>query len=171
MLYEDIISTLRNLEIPYQEITHETSTSCEHSKELRKNQWLEWVGSKNIVFHAKGKFYLVTTLGDKDIKARNFKHEFGTKDIRFASQEEITNQTWATIWSIPPFWFENSEIPLFVDAEIFENEFFCFNPGVPEKSIQLSTNDLKKVYISLKNSTKLFDFRNEENKIFIDLMY
>jgi len=34
----------------------------------------------------------VTTLGDKDIKARNFKSQFGTKDIRFASQEEITKE-------------------------------------------------------------------------------
>lgn len=91
MLYETIIQTLKNLSISYQEIDHEASTSCDHSKDLRKNQGLEGIGSKNIVFHAKGKFYLVTTLGDKDIKARNFKHEFGTKDIRFASQEEITN--------------------------------------------------------------------------------
>ncbi len=168
-LYENIVNILKNLTIPYKEIDHEASTSCEHSKELRKKEWLEWVGSKNIVFHAKGKFYLVTTLGDKDIKARNFKHEFGTKDIRFASQDEITRELWATIGSIPPFGFTNTEIPLFVDKEIFENEFFCFNPWTPEKSIQISTNDLKKVYLSLENSTKLFDFKDEENKIIYEL--
>jgi prolyl-tRNA editing enzyme YbaK/EbsC (Cys-tRNA(Pro) deacylase) len=45
----------------------------------------------------------VTTTGEKQIKARNFKHEFGSKDIRFASQEEITAVSGAIIGSIPPF--------------------------------------------------------------------
>jgi prolyl-tRNA editing enzyme YbaK/EbsC (Cys-tRNA(Pro) deacylase) len=63
-------------------------------------------------FYAKWEFYLVITIWDKDIKARKFKKEFGTKDIRFATQEEITNIIWATIWSIPPFWFENETIKI-----------------------------------------------------------
>ncbi len=163
-LYKNIITILNTLQIPYKEIEHEASTSCDHSKELRKKEWLEWIGSKNIVFHAKGKFYLVTTLWDKDIKARNFKHEFGTKDIRFASQEEITNILWATIGSIPPFGFENESIPLFIDEEIFTYEYFCFNPWIPTKSIQIMTQDLKKIYLQFKNQVKIFDFSNEEEK-------
>jgi len=88
--YSTIIEQLIELQIPFEEIEHEPTTSCEHSAELRKKAGWECVGSKNIVFHAKGNFYLVTTLGTKDIKARKFKKPFGTKDIRFASQEEIT---------------------------------------------------------------------------------
>lgn len=166
MIYQNILSTLQKNDISFTEISHEPSTSCEHSKEMRAKQWLEGIWSKNIVFHAKWKFYLVTTLWDKDIKARNFKHEFGTKDIRFASQEEITREIWATIGSIPPFGFENSEIPIFVDTEIFEHDFFCFNPGTPEKSIQISTQNLLWIYKNMQNSVKIFDFRDAENKIF-----
>lgn len=89
---------------------------------------MEGIGSKNLLFHCKGNFYLVTTMGDTQIKARNFKHEFGSKDIRFASQDEITLCTQAVIGSIPPFGFTNPKIPIYVDMEIFDHEYFCFNP-------------------------------------------
>ena len=121
---------------------------------------MEGTGSKNIVFHSKGNFYLVTTEGDIQIKARNFKHEFGSKDIRFASQNEITGLIDASIGSIPPFGFINSAIPVYVDARIFEQTYFCFNPGIPTKSIQIRTEDLRKVYDSLLNPVKFF--RQEE---------
>lgn len=169
MIYQEIIHFLKSNSIAYTEILHEPSTSCEHSQEMRKQQGLEGIGSKNIVFHAKGNFYLVTTLGDKDIKARNFKHEFGTKDIRFASQEEITKVSGATIGSIPPFGFENTFLPLYVDQEIFSHTYFCFNPGVPHISIQIATVDLAKIYDLIDNPVKIFDFRDEENKKIFEL--
>ncbi len=166
--YENIKQILNDLQINYDEITHEATTSCEHSAELREASWLSWVGSKNIVFHAKGKFYLVTTLWIKDIKARKFKWEFWTKDIRFASQDEINSLWLWTILSIAPFWFENSEIPVYVDSEIFENEYFIFNPSDPCKSIRLKTTDLRKVYESLKNEVKIFKI-SEESIEFLEI--
>ena len=164
-MYQKIIDILKEKSISYQEISHEVSTSCEHSAELRASVGLEWVGSKNIVFHAKGKFYLVTTLGTKDIKARKFKGEFGTKDIRFASQEEITSLWLWVIGSIAPFGFENSEVPLFIDSEIFEHEYFMFNPADPCKSIQIKTSDFRKIYDDIKNPHKFFTL-TEESIIF-----
>lgn len=160
-MYENIKNILKNLDITFDEIDHEASTSCEHSRELRSQAGLEGIGSKNIVFHAKGKFYFVTTLGDKDIKARKFKWEFGTKDIRFASQEEITALWLGVIWSISPFGFQNAEVPVFVDNEIFENEYFMFNPANPCKSIRVKTIDLRKVYATLKNPVKFFTISEE----------
>lgn len=160
--YKKIHEILKILNISFDEIGHEPSTSCEHSKELREKAGLEWVGSKNIIFHAKWKFYLVTTLWDKDIKARKFKKEFGTKDIRFASQEEITSLWLGVIGSIAPFWFENIEVPVFVDSEIFEHEYFMFNPSDAWKSVRVRTQDLKKIYENMKNEVKFFTLTEEE---------
>lgn len=160
--YDHIKATLSALNVSFQEIDHAESHSCEESKVFRDTAGIAGIGSKNIVFHCKGNFYLVTTTGEKQIKARNFKHEFGSKDIRFASQEEITPLLGATIGSIPPFGFENASIPLFVDTEIFSHEFFVFNPGVPTKSIQIKTTDLKKIYESLPNKIKYFVHAEEQ---------
>lgn len=160
--YENIKNILNDLQIPFQEISHEASISCEHSAALRNEAGLDWVWSKNIVFHAKWNFYLVTTLGTKDIKARKFKKEFWTKDIRFASQDEISSLWLWVIWSISPFGFENSEVPVYVDNEIFESEYFMFNPADPCKSIRVKTIDLKKIYENMKNQVKFFKISEEE---------
>ncbi|MDD2486755.1 MAG: YbaK/EbsC family protein [Candidatus Gracilibacteria bacterium] len=168
-LYDNIIDILKGLGIKYQEINHEESHSCEQSKKFRDEAGLDGLGSKNIVFHAKGRFYILTTYGDKQIKARNFKHEFGTKDIRFASQDEIFDEISGKIGSIPPFGFENETIPVFVDAEIFDSEFFMFNPGNPEKSIRISTDDLKEIYSKMKNPIRYFIHSEEDFRILEDL--
>ena len=159
--YQKIIQILNELNISFDEISHEASTSCEHSKELRQKAWLSWVWSKNIVFHAKQKFYLVTTLWDKDIKARKFKSEFWTKDIRFASQDEINALWLGTIWSIAPFWFENISVPVYVDDEIFDSEYFMFNPADPCKTIRLKTTELKKIYENMENIVKFFNINQD----------
>jgi hypothetical protein len=36
MIYENIINILNNLNIKFDSIDHEATTSCEHSKELRE---------------------------------------------------------------------------------------------------------------------------------------
>ena len=162
MLYENIKKILKENDISFDEIEHGESQSCEDSKRFRDEACLEWIGSKNIVFHAKWEYYLVATIWDKEIKARRFKKEFGTKDIRFAYQEEITSLLWATIWSIPPFGFQNKTIKIFVDKEIFNSEYFMFNPGISTKTIRIKTSDLKEIYLSLENQIKIFEFLEEE---------
>lgn len=161
-MYIDIINKLKELNIEYIEIEHAVSKSCDDSKLFRQQAWFDWIGSKNIVFHAKWKYYLVTTIWDKELKARKFKHEFGTKDIRFANQDEITREIDWVIGSIPPFGFKNEHIAIFVDQEIFDHEYFMFNPGDATKTIRIKTSDLIKLYKTLKNPIKLFDFSGEE---------
>ena len=165
MILENILKILKDLGINFELVEHDESKSCADSKKFRDELWLCWIWSKNIVFHAKWVFYIVTTIWDKEIKARKFKKEFGTKDIRFASQDEITQVLNATIWSIPPFGFENENIKIYVDSEIFEHEFFMFNPGDPKKTISLKTLDLENIYKNLKNEIiifvkKLFQIKN-----------
>ena len=168
-MLENILRILNEKNIDFELVEHKESKSCEDSKKFREEICIKWIWSTIIVFHAKWSFYLVTTIWDKEIKARKFKKEFWTKDIRFANQDEITAVLDAVIWSIPPFGFENDEIQIFVDKEIFENEFFMFNPWVWDKTIRLKTDDLKQIYDFLKNSVKYFDFSSEENLFFDEI--
>lgn len=166
-MFENILKILKEYNINFDLVEHPESKSCDDSKKFRENLWLFWIWSKNIVFHAKWNFYLVTTIWQKEIKARNFKKEFWTKDIRFANSEEILKEINWVIWSIPPFWFENEEIKIFIDKEIFNHDFFMFNPGDPTKTIRIKTIDLKNIYKNMKNPKKFFDF-NWEEKLFFD---
>ncbi|EKE29642.1 MAG: hypothetical protein ACD_2C00131G0012 [uncultured bacterium (gcode 4)] len=163
-----IKSILEELSIRFEEIEHEINHTCEESKKFRDDQWLVWLWSKNIVFHCKWKFYLVVTHWDKQIKARNFKKVFWSKDIRFASQEEITPIIGSMIWSIPPFGFLDNEIMIFVDAEIFKHGFFIFNPSIPTRSIRIPSRELKRIYWSLENEVRYFMHEDEKFEILSD---
>lgn len=155
-MYKRIIRLLDSHNISYDEINHEVSTSCDHSKQLRIDAWLEWLWSKNIVFHSEWRFYIVVTHGDKRINAKRFKKEFWSKNIRFATADEIKGVINWTIWCIPSFGYPNEEIPMYVDSEIFSAEYFMFNPGEPEKTIRVQTWDLNYLYTKLKNPVKFF---------------
>lgn len=166
-MFENILKILKENNTDFDLVEHGESKSCEDSKNFREKLWLSWIWSKNIVFHAKGSFYLVTTIWEKEIKARKFKKEFWTKDIRFATQEEITEVLGAVIWSIPPFGFKNEQIKIFVDKDIFNYEYFMFNPWVPTKTIRIKTFDLQNIYNKIINEKIYFDSSSTGELIFI----
>ena len=60
----------------------------------------------------------------------------------------------------------NIDIPVYVDSEIFNNEYFMFNPFNPCKTIRIKTTDLKEIYKNMKNEIKFFDNSKEELTIF-----
>lgn len=102
-IYQNIIRTLIHLNTSFEEMEHPAVTSCEDSTKYRSLAGWKGVGSKNILFHAKGRFYLVVTTADKRIKAQLLKKEFGTKNIRFATKEEVAKVTRCEIGALPPF--------------------------------------------------------------------
>jgi len=155
-VYENILKILEGMGIPYEEMEHPPVKTCEDSLKYRSEYGWNGIGSKNILFHAKGKFYLVVTTAEKEIKARRFKREFGTKNIRFASPEEVKGITDCEIGALPPFGYLNKQLPIYVDEEIFEHEYFMFNPAIHTKSIRIKTEDLRKIYESVDQPVKFF---------------
>lgn len=160
--YENIVKILQAMNIAYDEIEHEEVKTTDDSREERKKAgWAEGAGSKNIVFHAKGKFYLVVTTAGNEIKAKKFKKEFGTKDIRFAYEEELMTNTGCKIGAVPPFGHFNEELPIYVDSKIFEEKYFMFNPAVHTKSIRVTPENLRTIYMNSKNSVKIFEEKED----------
>ncbi len=165
-VYKNIIKILKDGNYNYEKINHnEVKTTEESKKKKKKAGWIDGVGSKNIVFHAKGKFYLVVTTADREIKAKKFKKEFGTKDIRFAYEDELFLNTGCKIGAVTPFGHENKEIPIYVDDKILESNWFMFNPAIHTKSIRIKGSDLFDIYSKIGNSVKSF-IEEEEGFIF-----
>ncbi|OHD57117.1 MAG: hypothetical protein A2Y33_09335 [Spirochaetes bacterium GWF1_51_8] len=165
-VYDKIVSILKKSDIPYDEIEHAAVVTTDDSARERALQsWTIGAGSKNILFHAKGKFYLVVTTAGKQIKARMFKKEFGTKDIRFATDEEVSANTGCRPGSVPPFGHTSGTIPIYIDREIFTLERFMFNPGDPGRSIRLTPEGLTAALSVLPNP--VFTFESGESGIII----
>jgi prolyl-tRNA editing enzyme YbaK/EbsC (Cys-tRNA(Pro) deacylase) len=160
-VYEHIRELLQRLGIACGEIDHPAVSGCEDS--LRFRQEAGWVGasSKCVLFHARGRYYLVVTKAEKEIVARMFKKEFGTKDIRFAKLEELTRWTGCEPGAVSPFGHVSEELPYYVDEEIFRSDYFMFNPAVPTRSMRITTGDLRRLYAALPNPVRYFSVDEE----------
>ena len=67
-----------------------------------------------------------------------------SKNLRFATPEELKEMAGVEKGAVPPFG------PLFgvemiVDTTLFENEFMAFNAGSLETSIKMRTEDYKRI--------------------------
>jgi prolyl-tRNA editing enzyme YbaK/EbsC (Cys-tRNA(Pro) deacylase) len=166
-VYESIILILRCNHIPYEEIGHTpVKTTDDSARERAAAGWTKGVGSKNILFHAKGKFYLIVTAASKQIKARIFKKEFGTKDIRFAYDDEVMTQTGCTSGSVPPFGHPSANLPIYLDKDILSAEWFMFNPGDHTRSIRLRPAGLEQALAAIPNPVSIFEI--SENGVSIE---
>ncbi len=155
-VYENIRQILQRLDISCEEIDHQAVSGCEDSQHFRLQAGWSGASSKCILFHAMGRYYLVVTMAEKEIVARLFKKEFGTKDIRFAKLEELARWTGCEPGAVSPFGHIREELPYYIDEDIFKAEYFMFNPAVPTRSMRIRTSDLRKVYDALPNPVRYF---------------
>jgi Ala-tRNA(Pro) deacylase len=161
-IYPAIKELLQKLEISYDEIDHAPVGSCEESLAFRGEAGWSGASSKCILLKAKGKYYLLVTTAEKEIKARLFKKEFGTKDIRFANREELMEVTSCDPGSVPPFGHRDLSLPFYVDEDIFRAEHFMFNPAIPTKSFRVGIGDLRRIYAAVPNPVSTFGKDEEE---------
>lgn len=153
---EAILALLARLGVPYDLLPHPPVTGCDDSVRHRTAAGWSGASSKCIVFHAKGAFYLVVTTAEVEIKARRFKKPFGTKDIRFATPDEVRAATGCEVGSVPPFGHPAPDLPIFVDARIAAADFFLFNPAVPTESVRIAGSDVARVFAALPNPVTWF---------------
>jgi Ala-tRNA(Pro) deacylase len=161
-VYQAIKDFLQQREISYDEIEHEPVGSCEESLAFRGQAGWSGASSKCILLKAKGKYYLLVTTAEKEIKARLFKKEFGTKDIRFANREELMEVTGCDPGSVPPFGHRDPTLPFYLDENIIRAEYFMFNPAVATKSLRIRTEALQRIYATVPNPVSTFGEDEEE---------
>jgi Ala-tRNA(Pro) deacylase len=164
-VYQAIKDLLRRQGIPCDEIEHAPVGSCEESLVFRGQAGWNGASSKCILLKAKGKYYLLVTTAEKEIKARLFKREFGTKDIRFASRDELMEVTGCDPGSVPPFGHRDPSLPFYADENILRSEHFMFNPAIPTKSFRIRTGDLLRIFASISNPVSTFG--EDENERFV----
>ena len=155
-IYQAIKDLLQRMGISYDEIEHAPVGSCEESLAFRGQAGWSGASSKCILLKAKGRYYLLVTTAEKEIKARLFKKEFGTKDIRFANREELMEVTGCDPGSVPPFGHRDPSLPFYVDEDIFREGHFMFTPAVPTISFRIRTEDLRRIYSAVPNPVSTF---------------
>jgi len=112
------------------------------------------IGAKALIVKAKQGFIMAVLPADKKLDTKKLKIILGSKNLRFATQEELKEVTGLPPGAVPPF-SQFFNIPLLVDNSLFDEEYMAFNAGSLTVSIKMKTNDYQMI---VKPQTADFSF-------------
>jgi len=153
-LTQKIKTLLDDNHIPYREVTHAASPTCEISASER-GESIE-IGGKAVLFKAKKSFYLFVLSAAKQVDSNKVRKILGSQKLRFATEDELEQQAGVVKGALPPFGKPLQPFDLFLDESILKNESIAFNAGDLTVSIILKVEDYLKVV-----NPKVFSFAKD----------
>lgn len=145
---EKIIDLLKTNKIEYQTFEHQPVRTSEEAAAIRTGFVLSQ-GAKALIVRIKKdnqkKFQMLVVPGDKRFDKQKVSKILGTKDIRFASEEEVSEVTKGVqVGGVPPFG-NLFGLEVIVDPLVLENEKIIFNAGDRQFSIAITAFEYKKI--------------------------
>jgi Ala-tRNA(Pro) deacylase len=146
---EKILTLLNENNCWYEAFEHEPVRTSEEAAKLRHGYTLHQ-GAKALIIRAKipneGKQFIIVVIpGDAKFDNDKVKMLLHAKDIRFATEQEISTITEGILpGGVPPFG-NLFNLKVIVDNSLFENEKIIFNAGDRSFSIAMFAQDYKKI--------------------------
>lgn len=138
--HERITNFLTEHKISYKSLHHEETRTSEESARVRGVDLS--TGGKALVLKVKDNtngFALFILSASRQLHTKAIKKEFQTKNVRFATREELASLTDGLVpGAVPPFGTPILNLDLYVDTSIVENELniIAFNCGSLTGTIQ-----------------------------------
>jgi Ala-tRNA(Pro) deacylase len=142
-VFEAITSLLDGGGAPYEVVRHEPTRTSEESARARGEDLS--VGGKALVMKVDGDFKLFVLSASRRLSSRKVKVRFESKDLRFATPDELQRLTGLVPGSVPPFGRPVTPFDCFVDLSVVANERIAFNAGALTASIVMMTRDYLRV--------------------------
>jgi len=146
---KQITDLLANNNCWFETFEHEPVRTSEEASKIRTGYTLHQ-GAKALIIRIKKsetdkKFITLVIPADLKFNNKKVKKMFNAKDIRFATQEEISNLTNnIQIGGVPPFG-NLFNLEVVVDPKLFGNEKIIFNAGDRCFSVAMKSEDFKKI--------------------------
>ncbi len=140
---ERIKEIFQNNGSEFQCYEHEPVHTSEDAARVRKSKLSE--GVKAIVLKGRDSqnFYVADVAADKKVDFKKLALAIGIKTLTMASAEEVLTITGCEVGGVPPLGHKTN-IPIFVDKGVFENEYNEFNAGLKTYSVRVKTINFKK---------------------------
>ena len=142
-----IIKLLKDKSYWFETFEHEPVRTSEEAAKIRDGYSLHQ-GAKAMIVRVKitnndKRFVMLVTPGDLRFDNNKVKQIFNAKDIRFATEEEVTNITdGVQPGGVPPFG-NLFGIEVLVDPILLENEKIVFNAGDRRYSVGMMSSNYK----------------------------
>lgn len=143
----------------YQRIEHPAVFTCAES-ELHRPK-VSAVSTKNLFLCDKKarRFFLAVTACEKTIKLDALASQLGVANLRFASEENLQRLLGVTRGAVTMMGLANDTeqlVELWVDAEIWEGEYFLSHPLVNTATLILSKRELERFFVLTGHTLHLF---------------
>lgn len=143
-----IVDLLESNSIEYQYFEHQPVRTSEEAAAIRTGFVLSQ-GAKALIVRIKKdsqkKFLMIVIPGDKRFDKQKLSQVLETKDIRFATEDEVAEVTSGVqVGGVPPFG-NLFGLEVIVDPAVLENEKIIFNAGDRRFSIAIMATDYEKI--------------------------
>jgi len=123
---------------------HEPTLTSEDSARVRGENLSS--GAKAIVYKVHDEFCLFVLAADQRLDPKKIKSHFKAlgkrvKKTRFATREELKEQTGLVPGSVPPFGKPILPYDLYIDSSLLSNSHISFNAGSLTDSIKMALDD------------------------------
>lgn len=141
-LYAENLRLLAAAGIEYTEYDHEPVLAYRVAAEIRARFYLQGVESKSLFLKLKdGRYAMFISIEGNRFDPGSIKSLLGSKP-RLCTDQELSRETGCHPQAACPFGYPD-EIIMIVDQQIFDYERFIYSPGPPEKTIEISTEDIR----------------------------
>ncbi len=142
-----VYDILEKLEINYEKRAHPPVYTSEEANKYTSD--LKGIHCKNLFLrNGKGnKHYLVVIKENKKLNINDFEKNINEKNIGFASEKRMIKYLGLTPGSVSIFGLINdkeNEVIVYLDYDIFKEEYVNFHPNINTSTLNFSANDLSK---------------------------
>ena len=144
----------------YQRIEHPAVFTCAEAELHRPAQ--PAVSTKNLFLCDKKarRFFLAVTACEKTVKLDNLAKQLGVANVRFASEENLMRLFGVTRGSVTMMGLANDVehiVELWVDAEIWQSEYFLSHPLVNTATLILAKSQLERFFALTGHTAHFFE--------------
>ncbi|PGC99769.1 YbaK/EbsC family protein [Bacillus toyonensis] len=159
-MYEDVLSLLHKTNISYEKFEHEPVLDYETDRIVRERLGLQGTPSKSLFLKSKsGDYFVFFTLEGTRFDRGEMKEITG-ESLSLCSPHELREKTGCTPGCVAPFGY-SQDVTIIVDSSIYTYDKILITPGVPEFTIELSTEELKKIVFTCPNT--VLEFKQKES--------
>jgi len=155
---EKIKNYLKEHKIEYIVHEHQAVFTVKESKKIKTK--IQGVICKNLFLKERKerKYYLVVLPGEKRLNIKELRDKIQTKDLTFASSEElkeILNLTPGSVSILGLINDKEHEAELIIDKEINEAKKLNFHPNINTESIELNKENFHKLLKTFNNKISI----------------
>lgn len=138
--------------VTFREVHHEPTRTSEESAKVRGEELR--IGGKALLMKGDDAFRLFVLPADRKLDSGAIRRQLGWKKLRFATLEELHEQTGLVPGSVPPFGPPILPFELCLDLAATMNPRIAFNAGSLTDSIILAMSD----YLAVAKPSRVFEF-------------